>query len=300
MRTTFLHNPAKGVDRGLTRERLLAFADEAGLDAEWHHTKEEGLEAVLRRPADLVVVAGGDGTVGDVLTRLPEDAPPVLILPLGTANNVAHALGLGGEPEALIRDCRRLCPRPFDLGLIRGPWGERRFVEGIGLGLLARAAGDVNARSVASRDKIPTGRRRLADLLETVRPFAPDARLDGAPLPRDVLLVECLNIPFAGPALRLTGGDPGDGLFEVALAGPMLRGDLRAWIEGGAEVEAPLDVRRGRRLVLVWSGTHLHLDDHFFDPPPAPTRIEVEVLPGAVRVLAPPSQESPRCLSPKP
>ncbi len=157
----------------------------------------------------------------------------------------------------------------------------------MGLGALAEAGGDVKARRVSSGDKTRLGRERLVELLETRAPFMLDARLDGKALPDAVLLLECLNIPRTGPALRLTEGDPGDGLFEVVPVELGRRDGLRAWVGADAPNTAPLTVHCGRRLVFAWAGVSLRIDDDFYPPPAAPTAVEVEVLPGAVRVLLP-------------
>lgn len=53
--------------------------------------------------ADVLVVAGGDGTINEVLNGRPAGAPPLAILPLGTANLLALELGLPSGAGALAR-----------------------------------------------------------------------------------------------------------------------------------------------------------------------------------------------------
>ena len=56
----------------------------------------------LAPEVDLVVVVGGDGTLGEVLSELPAEIP-VALLPMGTANVMAWDLGLPRRVPALLR-----------------------------------------------------------------------------------------------------------------------------------------------------------------------------------------------------
>jgi diacylglycerol kinase family enzyme len=59
------------------------------------------------------------------------------VLPLGTANNLARALGFLASPEEIIARLDGGKKRTFDVGLAYGPWGKRYLFEGAGGGLLA-------------------------------------------------------------------------------------------------------------------------------------------------------------------
>ena len=65
MRATLLHNPDAG-DGSATKAELRDALRAAGFDIRYHNTHDDDVERALREPADLVVVAGGDGAVGKV------------------------------------------------------------------------------------------------------------------------------------------------------------------------------------------------------------------------------------------
>jgi diacylglycerol kinase (ATP) len=60
-------------------------------------SNDRDLDYVLDQPADLVVVAGGDGTIKKIADKAKPGGPPLTILPLGTANNIATTLGFSSE-----------------------------------------------------------------------------------------------------------------------------------------------------------------------------------------------------------
>jgi diacylglycerol kinase (ATP) len=128
MRAVLLHNPTAGAGEHC-RDTLLYTMRLAGLSCSYHSVKDGDFAGALRRTAELVVVAGGDGTVAKVIARLPDRAIPVAIFPLGTANNIARSMGIVGAPldvgEILCLDHTR----PLDIGTAWGPWGHCRFVE---------------------------------------------------------------------------------------------------------------------------------------------------------------------------
>src|SRR4029453_2977382 len=92
----------------------------------------------------VIAVAGGDGTINEVVNGLAgrgEDAPAVGIVPLGTANVLAHELGLGFSAAAVARTMvagRPLLVQPGEAG--KGA-GTRCFSLMAGAGFDARGVG---------------------------------------------------------------------------------------------------------------------------------------------------------------
>src|SRR6266436_3234836 len=100
-------------------------------------TKEPGLKKALKKPTDLVLAAGGDGTTAKVASRLIDSGIPLSVLPLGTANNLARALGFVASAEEIIGSLESGKRGTFDVGLAQGPSARRYFFEATGGGLFA-------------------------------------------------------------------------------------------------------------------------------------------------------------------
>ena len=115
----------------------------------------------LRRDAiDALVVAGGDGTVSQAAGALVGGHVPMAILPLGTANNIAVSLGLDRPLPELIAGWPAARRRALDVGMARGDWGERLFLEAVGTGLIPWGMAAVDAeKHPAEGDEV----RALAD-----------------------------------------------------------------------------------------------------------------------------------------
>ena len=121
-RAVLVSSPAAG--SAVSVERLVERLARAGvivaqrlLVSDLDHTQPQGL---LWRDQghDLVIAAGGDGTVGSVATQLVGSGVPLAILPLGTANDVARSLYM---PMDLAQACDHLAgtePMDIDVGQV--------------------------------------------------------------------------------------------------------------------------------------------------------------------------------------
>ena len=127
MRTLLIHNPTAGASHPNADELVRQLKD-AGLRPKYQSTKDD-YKQTLRMGWDFVIIAGGDGTVARVARRLRKRNIPLAILPIGTANNIARALGVNGDMEAIISQLRGATPKRLDIGVAHGPWGKRRFLE---------------------------------------------------------------------------------------------------------------------------------------------------------------------------
>jgi diacylglycerol kinase family enzyme len=91
-------------------------------------------------PTALVIVAGGDGTIGWVVRKLAESKHPLGIISMGTFNNFAKSLHLPTTVDAAIRVIKNGKPRPITLGRLNG----KIFLEAAAIGLFGEtiAAGE--------------------------------------------------------------------------------------------------------------------------------------------------------------
>lgn len=90
----------------------------------------------IRRGADLILVAGGDGTINEAVNGMIHAAVPLGILPAGTGNVLATELGLRGRAEDIIRQVGEWIPRRLPAGLLTADGGalHRYFLLLAGVG----------------------------------------------------------------------------------------------------------------------------------------------------------------------
>jgi diacylglycerol kinase family enzyme len=233
-------------------------------------------------------VAGGDGAVTRVIRSLPNFDALLAILPLGTANNIARSLGLEGEADVLLDCVRKRITRTLDVGLVSGgPWKKRRFVEGVGVGLLANWMYGASSKPPA-HERTQKGRELLREALLKAVPRQWSLDIDGHALSQEFLLVEVLNTRFIGPALAMgPSSEPGDRLLDVVYLLPEARSEMLAWLENPHRTTSPLLVRQGRKITLNWDYGPLHIDDRSWERPDKSAQVTMKLAPEALQVCAP-------------
>lgn len=267
MRITLIHNPSAGKQAKQDGDRLVALLEEQGHDVRYCSAKEDGWKKALKKSADLIVVAGGDGTVGRVARRVVGRDVPLALLPSGTANNIARTLGQVERPfEELVRGWPKARRLKLDMGVARGPWGERYFVEGVGAGMFAELlANPAGKKAKKSARPVETALERLKGVAERCKPLEIAAQLDGKDISGSYLMLEAINLRYVGPNLHLGhDGRPGDGELEVILVTEAERSRLVHYLEHWQENRERLAVLpcvRGKRLRMEWTGFELHIDD---------------------------------------
>lgn len=276
MRATIIHNPTAGSGEPSPRT-LVTWFEEAGYAVRYFSSKAPGYRSALDSATELLVAAGGDGTIAKVVTQLERRDAPLALLPLGTSNNVAASLGIAGTPREIVAALPTATHRWLDVATAVGPWGTSRFIESAGVGLFATLLEDA-ARAAASRppDRSPDEDReaRVRAVLRAVRTHPARHRTidaDGEDLSGDYFLAVAMNTRRIGTVLELApDADPGDGRLDLVLLGEAERLVLAAHLEGllaGETEPFPLRPRRAREIRIAWDVARGHLDD---EPWPVP------------------------------
>jgi diacylglycerol kinase (ATP) len=269
LRVLLTHNPSAG-DEEHSQESLTSALEAEGHTVRWQSIKDEDWKTTLNEPVDLVVAAGGDGTVRKVFKQLAGTDTPVTLFPVGTANNIARSLGYeDDDPLRLIRGWPSGRRRACDIGSLASANGEARFVESMGGGLFAAVlarAENADAKA-AGMSKLELGLRLLVDVIEDAPALYWEVEVDGVDVSGEVLACEAMNVRETGPNIPLAPeADPGDGMLEAVLIRDehrrALAGYVHARVNGGTAEAPRFDVRRGGRLTLrPPTGCPVHVDE---------------------------------------
>jgi diacylglycerol kinase family enzyme len=247
--------------------------------------------------ADALGVAGGDGSLGQVAPVAIEHDLPFVCVPAGTRNHFAHDLGLDRSNPVNALAAFEGAERRVDVGMVSG----RMFLNNVSLGAYANLVADPayrEAKLATARAMLPGTMRRDHTPLD-VEFSDPDGRVFD-----DVLVVLVANNRYQlERAAELGARDRlDDGVLQVsaltARTGAALAGIAARLASGRGFV--------GGQAWTQWESQALRVDSHqasvpagldgeavAFVPP-----LEFRVLPGALRVLVPPSLPVPAATPP--
>ena len=288
MRISLLFNQSAG--DGVSSEWLCDTISKAG-HAPVQLIKKDEFERVLQDSPELVVAAGGDGTVRRAAEAIAGRGIPLAILPIGTANNIAKSMGIDGSIAKLIDQWHGARRRPLDLGIVRGPWGEHRFVEGVGGGLIPAGIAAMKGEPADDQEdadaRVARAVRGYRDVLSRLEPRRWTLTLDGTTLEGDFLILEVLNIRSVGPNLVLfPDADPSDGYLSVVTAEEEHRKALDDYLQCLMDDRAcrvSLPKTRARRIEIEgWE--EIHVDDRLLRSHEIGT-VSIDIETAALEVL---------------
>jgi diacylglycerol kinase family enzyme len=237
----------------------------AGHSVRYHSLIETHWKRSLSRAPDVVVAVGGDGAVAKIaiaLSKRPGSHAALTVIPAGTANNIARGLGINGTAERLAAGLDRARKEWLAIGIARGPWGKKRFVESAGIGPIASLL----------TVELETVRAGLSYVRHVVRSDVVQLRslrvtADGKDLRGRYVMAQAMNIPAIGPRMELApDADPGDTALDLVLIDekklPAFQRYL-AQLAAGTRARAPVVAIRARRVeISPWPAHHgAHVDD---------------------------------------
>lgn len=279
----------RGVGDAVLHRLAAAGHDVVALTAANFELVRRDTRAALVGGADALIVVGGDGMASLGVNLVAGTDVPLGIVPAGTGNDLARGLGIAIDDTDAATDLvlaaleRR--PRVIDAALATR--GEQRtwFAGALSAGFDAA----VNER--ANRMNRPKGPSRytIAMVRELMgfRAIEYDLTIDGAKRTQRAMLVSVANNSSIGGGMRIVPhADLSDGMLDVFIVHPLSRFNLvRVFprVFAGTHIDHPaVEFVRASRVTLNARRVVAYADGERIGPLP----IDVEVVPGALNVLA--------------
>ena len=255
----------------------------------------------VERGADLILVAGGDGTVNEVVNGMAFSEVPLGVLPAGTANVLCCELGVGRSMERAALALADAVPERIALGSIisrgrgHGDESQRYFLLMAGAGLDADIVFHLNARLKEMLGKAAYWVGGFSKLGRRIPAFTVEA--EGRTFRASFALLSRVR-NYGGdleiaPTISLL-----DDEFEMVLfEGESSLGFLKYMLGVAAHRQRSLrgiTILRTRQAALSAAESggpiHLQVDGEYVGVAPA----RIEIVPGALTLLTPPSFRSRR------
>jgi YegS/Rv2252/BmrU family lipid kinase len=261
-RVAVVFNPVSGRGSAQLREVAIRRAlDDAGLDVLWLPTTpadsgEAATGAALADGRDMVMVAGGDGTVRGCASALAGSGVPLAVLPSGTGNLLARNLGIPTTLQDALSVAVTGERQSIDIGLVdAGAESSTSFVIMAGLGFDAAMLRGTNAAIKRQRGSMAYVESGLRELRYPQSQFV--LTLDGSPpIPRRASCVLVANVGrIQGDIAVVRDAQPDDGLLDVAVIRARTVSD---WLQVAARIT--LRGRWGDVRVETFRARSIHIE----------------------------------------
>lgn len=248
----------------------------------------------IEREADLVLVAGGDGTIRAVCQGLAGSGVPLGLLPAGTGNLLARNLGVSLDESLALRTAFEGDPRPTDLVRLTtdpGTDNEQVHVFGVIAGIGVDAAIMENTSADLKRTVGPAAYVLSAAQNANHPALSITVQVDDRqPFRRKASVVLIGNVGLVtGNIEIIPGADATDGLLDVMIASPRTVAD---WARLIAKVlirrrtgDDRMDLEQGRKVRIVSDREDAFQVDG--DTEGRCSVLEAEVMPGTLLVMLP-------------
>jgi diacylglycerol kinase (ATP) len=295
-RMTVIVNPAAG--RGTARKWIGELENRISIAIQGAHriisweiieTAGPGDATELAREAaaggaNIVVAAGGDGTVGEVVNGLVGTEAALGVIPMGTGNDFARSIGLGGDVDKAIFNLLEGVPMAIDVGRTQG----RYFVNVAGCGFDAVVAQRVN-RGFKSLHGTSAYLAAVWQTLWEYRASQIRLTLDAEVIESKAMLCSVANARYYGGGMRIAPDAMlTDGLYDICLLEEVGKVEfLRAFprVFKGTHTTHPAVKMRRSKYVKVESDRPLPVlvDGEIVGTTP----VEFEMLEGGLTLIGP-------------
>ncbi len=283
-------NPAAARGRAAACQNgVSAYLEERGVEVVWHSTEGPGHagKIVSGLPdKTLVVAVGGDGTVHEVAAACVKSDRVLGVLPVGSGNDYAKALGIGTDLGRALEVVAGGRVRSVDTGEVNGV----RFNNGLGIGFDAEVAAGV-AQAPRLLGGFGAYLWSVGRLLWGMRCHEARLKLGGVEeIPaRTILVAVALGTTYGARFKIAPESSLDDGAFDVVWSEEVSRAEVLRLVPTvlrGTHLSHPKIhfARTAEIEVYLAEPTPAHVDGEMLPP----TRTyRARVLPGSLRVLAP-------------
>ena len=222
--------------------------------ATYEETFSEYRLSIASGKFEKVVAIGGDGLVNLCLQEVAEQNIGLSVIPAGTGNDFARAVGSHKKSvNEIFNIVRSQDPTTIDLGLVTGAFGKRWYVQVLSTGF------DALVNNLANRINWPRGQMKytLATLLTLARfkPIPYELIIDGKQFKQDFMLLSVANGETYGGGMRICpDASNSDGIFDILLVHPVSKIVLLSIfpkVFTGKHVPHPkIDMIRGKKVQL--------------------------------------------------
>ncbi len=219
-RYKFILNPIAGGGRARSMMPAIEkYFRKANLEYEIYQTSghQDAISAARRAAEEgfnIVVAAGGDGTVNEVLNGIVGSKSVLAVIHGGKGNDFALSVNMPKEPEAACRALEKAEVKKIDLGKVL----DRHFINSVGVGFDATVAFRVN-RGIKPLNGVSAYIYAVFETLLTYRPIEMEIELgDGSKFSQKPMLVAIgIGRTYGGGMMILPDAIQDDGLLDICV-----------------------------------------------------------------------------------
>ncbi|QOR66901.1 diacylglycerol kinase [Cytobacillus suaedae] len=220
-RARIIYNPTSG--REIFKKHLpdvLQRLEIAGYETSCHATTGAGdatdaARIAAERNFDVVIAAGGDGTINEVVNGLAEQPyrPKLGVIPVGTTNDFARAIGVNGSIETAVGAIVEGITEPIDIGRVN----DKYFVNIAGGGRLTELTYEVPSKLKTMLGQLAYYLKGM-EILPSIRPTHVEIEYDGKEFEGEIMLfLVSLTNSVGGFEKLAPDSRLNDGLFDLII-----------------------------------------------------------------------------------